>query len=242
MAIQHMAADGGIFVGNAAGSSHTVGLKFWAHGEPLSQGGLLDGIAASLQSRPGAEIIDRPTRSFGPLRRFAAAAVYLSDLRPAYHALRPLRFVLDCTLGPVVTYLEDLIRDVACQIIPAENGIRLGEQVSAARAHFGMQIIDDGENCLVVDERGQPVSAERLSGLIAGTVADPVMHGVELRQQTFRRMQKSGASIAVDAAGRLWYAAGHAPVPDALRTLTHLLVLLSRNDLAFSEVLDRAEG
>src|SRR5271157_1606542 len=40
-AIQHLAADGGIFVGNAHGAPHTVGLKFWAHGEPLSQCGLL---------------------------------------------------------------------------------------------------------------------------------------------------------------------------------------------------------
>ena len=29
------------------------------------------------------------------------------------------------------------------------------------------------------------------------------------------------------------------PLPDALRTLTLLLVLLSRNDLAFSAVLDQ---
>ena len=191
---------------------------------------------------PCAEIIDRPTRSFGPLRRFAAAAVYLSDLRPAYHALRPLRFVLDCTLGPVVTYLEELIRDVACQITPLKTESDSANRCQPPEPILECKLSDDGENCLVVDERGQPVSAERLSGLIAGTVADPVMHGVELRQQTFRRMQKSGASIAVDAAGRLWYAAGHAPVPDALRTLTHLLVLLSRNDLAFSEVLDRADG
>ena len=241
MAIQHLAADGGIFVGNPTGAPHTLGLKFWAHGEPLSQGGLLDDIAASLQPRPGAAI-DRPARTFGPLRRFAAAAVYLSDLRPAYHALRPLRFVLDCAAGPVVAYVEELIRNVACRIILAENGIGLGEQVSAAQAHFGMQIADDGENCHIFDEQGQSVAAERLLALIAGSGADPVIHGGELRQQAFQRMRESRAPIAVDTAGRLWYAAGQAPVPDALRTLTHLLVLLSRNDLAFSGVLDQADG
>ena len=77
---------------------HTVGLKFWAHGEPLSRGGLLDDIAASLQTESGEAMIDRPTRTFGTLRRFAAADVYLSEFRPAYHALRPLRFVLECTV------------------------------------------------------------------------------------------------------------------------------------------------
>ena len=111
-------------MGNAAGTPHTVGLKFWAHGEPLSQGGLLDEIAAALQSRTGEGLVDRPSRRFGSLRRFAATEVYLSEFRPAYHALRPLRFVLDCELGPVVPTWE-LIRTVACRIVPAERGIGL---------------------------------------------------------------------------------------------------------------------
>lgn len=239
-AIQHLAAEGGIFVGNAGGAPHTVGLKFWAHGGPLSQGGLLDDVAASLRTGCGEAMLDRPTRRFGPLQRFAAEEVYLGDLRPAYHALRPLRFVLDCTAGPVVACLEELIRNVDCRIIFSETASkRLGEQVVAAGAHFGIRIGDDGENCHVVDERGRSIEAERLFALIAGNFAARAVHGEELRQQTFLRMQASRATIAVDAAGRLWYAGSHAPLPDALRTLTFLLVLLSRNDLAFSAVLAR---
>ena len=65
------------------------------------------------------------------------------------------------------------------------------------------------------------------------------MQGEELRQQTFLRMQETRAAMAVNRAGRLWYADGHAPLPDALRTLTFLLAaMLSRDDLAFSAVLD----
>ena len=90
----------------------------------------------------------------------------------------------------------------------------------ATQAHFGIRVDDDGENCRVVDEPGQSVTTERLLALIAGSCAGPILNGDELRQKTYRRMQKSGASIAVDAAGRLWYAPNHAPFPDALRTLT----------------------
>ncbi len=235
-AIQHLAADGGVFVGNAGGAPHTVGLKFWVQGEPLSQGGLLDDMAASVLEKPGEALIDRPVRRFGRLRRFAATDVYLNDFRAAYHALRPLRFVLDCTVGPVVAYLKELTRNVACQITTGENAHgRLGEQVVAAQAHFGIQIGDDGENCHVVDERGQSVDAETLAALFAESLAGPVMQGETLRQQTFLRMRDGHATIAADTAGRLWYAADHAPVPDALRTLTLLLVLLSRDDRAFSE-------
>ncbi|MGO9112478.1 MAG: hypothetical protein ACLP9L_24875 [Thermoguttaceae bacterium] len=240
-AIRHFTADGGVLVGNAHGTPHTVGLKFWAHSEPLSQGGLLDEIEAALRDGSGETMIDRPMRTFGTLRRFAARDVYLSDLRPAYHALRPLRFVLDCTTGPVVAYLEELIRNVACRIISGESGHGpLGAKVIAAQAHFGMQIDDDGENCHVVDERGQAVATEQLLALIAGSIAGPAMHGEELRQQTFLRMRESRATTAIDPAGRLWFASDQAPMPDALRTLTLLLVLLSRNDLAFSVVLDQA--
>jgi len=91
----------------------------------------------------------------------------------------------------------------------------------------------------VVDEQGQAVETERLLARISPDFAGPVMRGEELRQQTFRRMRDSHATIAVDPSGRLWYACGRAAVPDALQTLTLLLVLLSRNDLAFSAVLDR---
>ena len=237
-AIEHLTAGGGILVGNPDGEPHRVGLKFWAHGAPLSQGGLLNDIAASLPSGGDGAMLDRPRRTFGRLQTFPAADLYLSDLRTAYHALRPLRFVLDCSAGPILAYLKELIRNVACRIIACKSS-RLGAQVVAAQAHLGMRIDDDGENCHVVDERGQSVEAEQLLALIAGNFSGPPMQSEELRQQTFLRMLESRAALALGAAGRLWYAGGHAPFPDALRTLTYLLVLLSRNDLAFSAVLDR---
>jgi len=199
----------------------------------------MDDIAASLRTSCREEMIDRPTRTFGPLRRFSAKESYLSDLRPAYHALRPLRLVLDCTLGPVVSYLDELIDNVACRVIPCESRHRLGQQVVESQAHFGIRIGDDGENCRLVDERGQTVEVKRLLARIAGNFAGPVMHGQERRQQTFQRMRETRATIALDPAGRIWYAAGHVAVPDALRTLTLVLVLLSRSDRAFSAVLDR---
>ena len=241
-AIEHLKADGGIFVGRAGNAAHTVGLKFWAGGEPLSRGGLLDDVSRSVSARTGPAMIDRPVRRFGPLRRFAATEVYLNDLRPAYHALRPLRFVLDCSAAPVAAYLWELVRNVACRIILGENaGDRLGERVVAAEAHFGVRIDDDGENCRVVNEQGQAVDAMRLARLIAMELGSPVMPGEELRQQTFLRMRQSGETMAVNAAGRIWYAAGHAPLADALRTLTLLLVVLSRDDRALSERM-KAEG
>jgi phosphomannomutase len=238
--IEHLAADGGVFVGNAGGAPHTVGLKLWAVGEPLSQGGLLDDIAAALQDNPSEAVIDRPSRICGPLHRLSAADTYLDEFRPAYHALRPLSFVLDCPLAPVVAYLEDLIKNVACRILPREmeNGT-IGEQVVRARAHFGVEIDDDGENCRVFDDQGRTVAANQLLAIVAGNLEGPLTVGRDFRQQTYRAMREAGAAFAADRAGRLWYAGCHAPLPDALQTLTLLLVLLSRDDAPFSAILDR---
>ena len=115
---------------------------------------------------------------------------------------RPLRFVLHCDCGPVVSYLDDLLQNVACRVIPAQPGGDLGEQVAATNAHFGTKITDDGESGHVLDEHGRAVATERLAGLLTGV--------------------------------------GQVAVADALRTLTCLLVLLSRDDMPFSSVLDGA--
>jgi phosphomannomutase len=240
-ATEQLLSEGAVFVGSADGAPRSVGLKFWAQGEPLSQGDLLDGIAAAVEDNSCEVSIDRPTRQYGPLRRHDATEGYLSDSRPAYHALRPLSFVLDCLVEPIFGHLEELMKNVACRVVRAERaGGEIGQQVVRSKAHFGVHIGDDGDNCRLFDERGRAVEAQELLALLAADFADPAVTGGELRQQTFRTMRHSGATIATDSAGRIWYAGRHAPLPDALQTVTLLLVLLSRGDLALSDVLSQA--
>lgn len=137
----------------------------------------------------------------------------MNELRPAYHALRPLRFVLACICEPVVSYLDDLLKNVACRIIPAEPGSDFGGQVVAAKAHFGLIISNDGEDGSVYDEQGRAVSEQELCACSRERPANRAAFG----------------------------AASHAPVADALRTLTTLLVLLSRDDSPLSTLLDRID-
>ncbi len=158
-AIEQLEAEGGIYLGNPGGTAHTLGMKFWVGGGRTNFRPTWD--AAGL--RP--TLLDRPARAFGPLRRWDAAEGYLNELRPAYHALRPLRFVLRCSCEPIVAYLADLLQNVACRVIPAEPGREFGPQIVAAKAHFGIEITDDGEKVSVYDERGRAVAAERLEKL-----------------------------------------------------------------------------
>ena len=111
-AAAHLGAAAGVLVGNPTPRVHTVGLRFWAGGgRPLRP----ESIEEIRQvARTG---VDRPTRKFGPSRRSQAEIPYLADLAQSYHALRPLRFVLDTPSEPLVGYLEKLLEPVACRAI-----------------------------------------------------------------------------------------------------------------------------
>ena len=210
--------------------------------------------------------MDRPTRRYGSLKRLQADAPYLAKLAEHYHALRPLRLVLDTPCRPLVGFLEQLTEPFACRITLHEAGPdRLPETVRDAEAHFSARVDGDGETCIVWDEQGRPVPWQRLLLLIAkhlvtqhpsrpivleeeaSDVAEElsrVSNRVALshtRRAEMHGAMRSGrppALLGGGPSGRLWYTNdGHA-APDALVTLTWLLVILSQSDRPFSQVLD----
>lgn len=164
LAVAQLEASGGILVGNPHGQAHTTGLKLWSQGaRPLSAGGELGAIRRLFEGG-----MDRPTRRSGMLRRYQAEANYLARLEPFFHALRPLRFVLDTPCPPLPRYVEQLLRPVACQAIPRRDApSRLAEQVRAEGAHFAATLDDDGQSCRLLDHSGRPVAMERLIPLLA---------------------------------------------------------------------------
>ncbi len=260
-AVGRLAASGGVLVGNPGDGPHTVGLKFWAGGpRPLSADGRLERLEQLYRTG-----VDRPTRRYGPLRRFQAELHYLAGLAGYYHALRPLRFLLHSSCGPLVGYLTKLTEPVACRAIPCRSATdRWAEQILAERAHFAVRIDDDGERCRLYDERGCHVPAGRLLVLLArhllselprrtivlekGTPAavaeairaadSRVVFCGARRAEVAAAMQQHGAVLGGGPSGRLWYDVDTVPLPDALRTLTVLLVVLSQSDRPLSEVLD----
>jgi len=261
-AIDHLRTAGGILVGNPTGLPHTVGLKFWGrNARPLSSGGSLE-----LLGQTYAAGVDRPGRRYGSLRRFRADVPYLAAMVEHYHALRPLRFVLDCSCSPFYRYLKELAEPLACRIVPHRTSPdRMPDVVSAEAAHFAVRIADDGETCHLFDEQGRSVPTERLLLLLARHLLEIDPHrAVVLEEETApsisgkiekltgraatggtRRAEMQQAMCEHEAvfgggpSGRFWYTADGPPLPDALRTLTLLLVVLSRSDRHLSEVLDR---
>ena len=261
-AIEHLGADGGILIGNPTGEVQTVGLKFWAGGaKPLSAEGPLDDVRRIAES--GA---DRPTRKYGTLRRFQAEIPYLAGLAQYFHALRPLRFVLDTTSLPLVDYLEKLIEPVACRVIRCRVKFEgLADQIRTDEAHFAARIDDDAQRCRLVDDCGRAVSGELFSLLVArhllterpgesvvleeetpaeiareiGRIGGRVVLSNSRRARMDQTMRAGRAILGAGPSGRFWYRSddGHASA-DALMTLTCLLRLLSRSDRPLSQVLD----
>lgn len=163
LALHGSAADGGLLVGNPSPAPWRAALRFWQAGRPLSRGMGLQ----QLETIYGRNL-DRPTRQFGSLRRVALEADYLDSLAEYYHALRPLRVVLNTDCRPPLDYVRRLSRSLECHFFHHTSGSGpLAERIGHHEAHFGVAIDGNGETCGVVDESGTPVPEEHLLRLIA---------------------------------------------------------------------------
>lgn len=188
-AIQLQQAAGGIYIGNAAGQVQTCDLTCWGPGgRPMSSPGELDLVREMHQNTLG-----RVSRAAGVCRRGHAGDDYLRRLEPHFHALRPLRLVLETTSRALVADLHRLGRPVACQVLrfghlalsgtdgdaasPPQDACSstrdLGAAVLAARAHFGIWIDGDGEVCRLIDECGHEVLAANLLRALARDLLPP---------------------------------------------------------------------
>jgi len=188
-AISHFHADAGLYVGNLPGQPHTASLRVWGRAAcPWSAPGRLAAVQAIVERG-----IDRPVRSYGSLQRSAFDDLYLAELQPTFHALRPLSIVVDTSSAPLIKNLEELLHHSACRILrPREPESfsqvgsrpdgknrketpsfqehrleRVCQAVCSERAHFGIWIDGDGEALHLVDERGKVVDPERSLVMVA---------------------------------------------------------------------------
>lgn len=182
-------ADATVTVGNAPGHPQTASIRFFA-----SQGRsvLIDELApihAPLSSIPA-----RPTRHAPPALRATVHQSYLDRLRQYFHALRPLKFVLDTPSPTVIEWTAELLDQVACSAILLRGARRyVGEHaleapgtiqdqptgvkrhqprdvvraVKEEAAHFGASIDGDGHALNVWDETGRKLHPEELFCVIA---------------------------------------------------------------------------
>ena len=259
LAIGQLAAAGGILVGNPGGQPRQAGLKFFAPGPSPISADTGSTPLSSPQVEPRSPDAALRLLAAGPGRgRLPGRPVALLPC-PA-----PLRVALDARLPASLEYLRKLTAQVACRLLPCRTG-HVAEEVRAGRAHFGFSIEDDGETCRLWDEQGRPVPSERLLLLLARHLLAQTVRRPPSSSRRARRRRWPGRSPRWAAApsppirlARPWRRRCASTTPcwaavpadafgtpsadyrcaDALRTLTLVLVLLSRDDRPLSEVLD----
>jgi phosphomannomutase len=265
-AMHQLQAAGGVLVGNSGAEPRLVNLQFWAAGsQPISAGKTLDSIAQLYHAG-----VNRPARKYGSLCRQQTDAAYLVEMANYFHALRPLRVIVDSASGPLLNQLKKLAGAVACQIIPSRvTQHDLLSQIRSDAAHFAVCIDGDGEKCRALDEQGRVMPAERLLLLLAHrmlqlepqragqtptivleeSTSSEIVRQIEqrggravfssaLRASMAAAMREHNAILGGGPSGRVWHTGAGLPLPDALMTITRLLIALSRSDAPLSVVLD----
>ncbi|MBX9787750.1 MAG: hypothetical protein K2Y37_02450 [Pirellulales bacterium] len=113
-------AAASLYIAQARQPAHQVTLQFWGpDARPWSLPGTLEHVR-QLAIAP----LDRPTRRGGTVSRDTVVPEYLDRLRSYYHALRPLRIVLDTACEPWRQQFSALLDAVRCELIPAGTDLR----------------------------------------------------------------------------------------------------------------------
>lgn len=259
-AVGRLHCGGGVFIGRGDAGPQQIDLSFFGpQAVPLSAGGGLDEL-----ERLWYEGVDRPSRRSGSIRRHRADAAVIADLTPHFHALRPLRLVLDTTSLPIKQQIARLAQRVSLEIIPAgtssaSRASDVMQQVCQVGAHFGLWIDGDGVSCRLFDEHGEELSADRLAILVlryyqdqspdrvlvveqpafqavrAALGREARLHVAPSTHEGIARAMLASDAVAGGMGNRMWFA-DPTPVACALRTLAVLLTVFSRSDRPVSEV------
>ena len=193
--------EGALLIGNPLGLAQSAGIRFWGPvARPWSSPGELDTLLELTSSG-----IDRPGRTSGLSSRQPMHALYLDTFREAYHALRPVKLVLDTACRRLTLDLNQLLENVACRMLPLRRVGEIGKrptapltgehaiarQVRGEAADFGIWIDGDGEACRVWDELGEPVSGEVLLFVLLQAVDDNAPRNIVLESDSFPAIAKT---------------------------------------------------
>jgi phosphomannomutase len=269
-AVHHLHASGGLFVTGAGSEPAWTGMDFVRSGaRPISIGSGLERIRELVEAP-----LSRPSRSKGTHRSFQATTPYEDWVRKQFDGVRALKVACASPSVSVRQTVGRLFQSLACEFVQVDipvrvrdpahrrdaDVLRLSVAVREQSADLGI-LIDDGERCGFVDERGRHVSASGLSRLLVplllaerpggavllepGAFAEmrPLVEAMggrcQLSAHTFAdvvaKMRETQALYAGGDSGRHWFLEPF-PCCDALVVLGKVLNAFSRTNAPFSEL------
>lgn len=161
---RNYAAQAALLVGNTSARPRGVSVRFYGpQGRRLCASPVASRLSIRELRRHFEQNINRPTRRYGAWRRGSAEQEYLATLSGYFHALRPLRFVLDSASAPLVRYLSQLLDRVGCRVISPTQAAKM----PPGECHFTYWVDGDGETCRVHDEAGELIEPDLLLKLLS---------------------------------------------------------------------------
>lgn len=155
------------------------GLKISGRGAvPLEGSAGLRTLAGMVERKP------QPTRAKGRIRRLDITSDYLSFIKPFKEGIEPLRLVSDCANGAAAYRFRELTEDLPIRHsiingiadgrfpqhgpnpLEAENLRQVREKVQEKKADLGICFDGDGDRLVFIDEKGDAVPADLMTGLL----------------------------------------------------------------------------
>lgn len=208
-------------------------------------------------------------------------ANYLQMARSKLHHVRPLTIVVDAGNGMGGVYAPDLLASLGHRVIPlycepdgtypnhqpdpqdAENLRELAATVVREGADLGLAFDGDADRVGVVDDQGQPISADRVLVLLArdtlarhpgATVIADVLSTQVLFDEVERaggrpliwisghslikaKMAEEGALLGGEMSGHIFLADGYYGFDDGVFVAGRLVEILARDDAPLSQVM-----
>jgi phosphomannomutase len=181
-AVEALGADGGVMVTASHNPAQYNGFKICReHAIPVGEAsGLreIEKLAAGIASEPPSQ---RPggLRSAGVTERYVDHVLAVGESRPALHV------AIDCGNGMAGVALEPLLARLPLRVerlyfepdgtfpnhpadpLHLENLADLQQAVRRSGADFGVAFDGDADRAIFVDERGEPVPSDLVTGLLA---------------------------------------------------------------------------
>lgn len=123
--VRYHEADGGVFVGGGDQREHINGLSFFgSNGHPVTEA---NGLQRIWDQHLESHTMRR--RHWGAVQHFQAVVPYVASLLRFYHALRPLRIVMEVASTVLRTQVERVFKETPCVLtwIHPERGLRSKE-------------------------------------------------------------------------------------------------------------------
>ncbi|QDT29052.1 Phosphomannomutase/phosphoglucomutase [Gimesia panareensis] len=195
-ATTHLQAQGAIMVtGSHSGPSYT-GLEFLLEqSQPVSRGFHLERIQEITENGYG-----RASRQPGSQRTFHPMESYRSQFLKHFHALRPLKIAIACSLRLVRETLDNLFAKLPCQLTwvdipqqkrnlldPEDSDVRkLQNFLESQACDLGMLINDDSRQTAFFSESGELLPNHAISQLLMQALAAEQPHAVFVLDQNCR--------------------------------------------------------